>query len=42
MLGHQEFGHALIGAVIGQQRAEQGLFRLNVGGRQALGQAQKW
>ena len=41
MFGGEEFGDALIGLVVGQEGAEQGLLRLDVGGRQALGKAEK-
>ena len=36
MLRREELGNPLIGAVVGEQRAEQRLLRLHVGGRQAL------
>ena len=41
MLRRQELGDPLIGAVVGEQRAEQRLLRLHIGGRQALGQAEQ-
>ena len=41
MLGRKEFRDALIGAVVGEQRAEQRLLRLHVGWRQPLRQAEK-
>ena len=37
----EEFGYPLIGLVVGQQGAEQGLLRLDVGGREALGQTEE-
>ena len=41
VLGGEELRDPLIGAVVGEQRAEQRLLRLHVGGRQALGQAEQ-
>ena len=41
MFGRQEFGNPLVGAVIGEQRAEQRLLRLQVGRRQTLGKPEQ-
>ncbi len=41
MVGRQELADALIGLVVRQQRAEQRLLRLEVGGRKPLGEAEK-
>ena len=41
VLGREELRDPLIGAVVGEQRAEQRLLRLHIGGRQALRQAEQ-
>ena len=41
MFRGQEFGDSLIGLVVGEQRAEQRLLRLDVGGRETLGKAEE-
>ena len=41
MLRREEFGDPLIGLVVGQQRAEQRLLRLQVGWRQTLRQTEQ-
>ena len=41
VLGSEELRDPLIGAVVGEQRAEQRLLRLHVGGRQALGETEQ-
>ena len=41
MFRGEELGNPLVGAVVGEQRAEQRLLRLQVGWRQALGETEE-